>query len=365
MTVEVHNKYFKVLLVMSMIFAGLSVMYYFSGLFFIFLVSYLIAYLFEPAVKMLEKQKVKRGFSVVLIWLLILIGLFIVVIPMLFSLKSEISDLQPKISQYSDNVTKTVENLRNKMNKKVDDEGDDLVVKLLGMLDYFDITESNIVDYVIRNFNKMMSRIGSVVKNNIPGIISGFAWIFTVPVIAFYFMLDFKQITTSLREIKYPGSKNLRKILTEIEKEISNFFRGQLLICTIIGILMGFGFFLIGVDFPHLLGLIAGISNLVPYVGVIVSTGIALIFSVLKFGIGLELLFVVIKIGILVVIVQSLEGMFLSPRILSETLDLSPILVMFFLFAGGTFGGILGMFLAIPVLLIIRVLIKNIRLRFV
>lgn len=327
---------------------------FYKSLLLVFLISYFFAYMFEPLIRKLEKKKVSRTISVVIIWALMVLVLVLIVLPLILSLLQEVGTLQEKIGTYSQNFKDTIDKISNSKQ----------TVIVYDFLQKINVSQGDIVNFIMDKFKDFIQYSGSMISNNISKFISSFMWVFTLPVITFYFMLDFKKIVSVLMDWELPGKGKAMKIVIQIEKEISKFFRGQLVICIILGFLMGIGFFIIGVDFPLLLGVLAGISNLVPYLGVIVSTVIAILFSILKLGFTMELLIAIIKIIILVMIVQAVDGFLLSPKILSSTLDLSPVFVILFLIAGGMYGGIIGMFLSIPFLIVVKVLFKNVKIKF-
>ncbi|MCK9224913.1 MAG: AI-2E family transporter [Candidatus Muirbacterium halophilum] len=361
-TIDLKSKNFKVFfyIIAFVLFSFLFYMY--SSLIFLFMLAYFISYMFEPVIKFLEKKKLSRPYSVTFVWVIITGLTLLVIFPIMFSLLHEISVLPPKLSEYSSRLTSTIDNIRKNLSGDLSSgPGGIISQKILLFLDYFNLSEQKIVSFFVDNFNNFVKYSGGFIGKNITKFISSFVWIFTVPVIAFYFMMDFKDINLNFNN--FISRKDYRALIMEIQKEISRFFRGQLIICLIIGTLMGLGFLMIGVDFPHLLGVIAGFANLIPYFGVFASTALAVVFSILKFGFTVELLFILLKIIILVVIVQFIDGFVLSPRILSTTLELSPVYIMFFLFAGGQYGGIPGMFLAIPALIVVKVVLKYMEIK--
>ncbi|MFA7578211.1 MAG: AI-2E family transporter [Candidatus Muiribacteriota bacterium] len=360
LNIEINGKYKKIAFTIGILFIFFIAFYYLSEIFIMFGISYIIAYMFEPLIKYLQKKGFKRGLSVILIWIILVAMMFLFVFPVILSIVSEISILVPKIAEYSQDFGAHFEKIKQNYQKNRDSI---FVSRVFEFLGFMEISEKNIIDFGIEQGRKFLTLSGNAIKNNINNLISSFVWIFTIPVITFYTMLDFKEIAETIKAVEFPSKRKVRKIFIEIEREISKFFRGQLLICVIVGILMGFGFFFIGIDFPHLLGVIAGFANIIPYLGVLISTSVAIFFAVLKFGFTMELVFILIQLGIIVILVQSLDGFLLSPKILGETLNVSPVFVMLFLMAGGMVSGILGMFFAVPVLLVLRVLYNNISIK--
>jgi predicted PurR-regulated permease PerM len=124
------------------------------------------------------------------------------------------------------------------------------------------------------------------------------------------------------------------------------FFRGQIIIALIQGVLFSIGFALVGLPYSIVIGLTLGLLNIVPYLGNIVGLSVALPLSYFGAGGGLTQ---VILVLIVFTIVQSIEGYILTPKIMGNRTGLHPALIIFSVFFWGVaLGGILGMMLAIP-----------------
>jgi predicted PurR-regulated permease PerM len=130
---------------------------------------------------------------------------------------------------------------------------------------------------------------------------------------------------------------------------VGGFIRGQALIALIVGVVTGIAMAVIGVPFAGMIGVIAGVTNIIPYVGPIVGGFVAAVVALFVdpwLAVWAILAFVAI---------QQLESMFLSPRIMSDQVGIHPVLVIVVLLAGASLGGLLGMLLAVPVAGVIRV----------
>ncbi|MFH1498000.1 MAG: AI-2E family transporter [Verrucomicrobiota bacterium] len=135
-------------------------------------------------------------------------------------------------------------------------------------------------------------------------------------------------------------------LATEFVNIVVSFFRGQLLIGLIMGVLLAIGFTAVGLKFGLLIGLVLGVLNIVPYLGTIIGLCIALPLAFLQPGGGWE---TVIWVSAVFVIVQNIEGWFLTPKIMGERTGLHPVMVIVSIFFwGAALNGILGMILAIP-----------------
>jgi predicted PurR-regulated permease PerM len=186
------------------------------------------------------------------------------------------------------------------------------------------------------------------------GLLVGFAM---VPVFLFYFLLEKRGIEshwTSYLPIQESKIKNeVVFILTAINDYLILFFRGQVLVALCDGVLLTVGFLIIGIDFAFLLGITAGLLSIVPFLGVAISIVPALALAAIQHGDWAHPLMVV---GLFTV-VQMLEGLVISPRIMGDKVGLHPLTIIIAVMVGtALLGGITGGILAIPLTAALRVL---------
>lgn len=111
---------------------------------------------------------------------------------------------------------------------------------------------------------------------------------------------------------------------------------------------------IIGVKYSILLGFMIGLFNLIPYFGAIVAVTVAIIITLFTGGVGQALLMAVI-----VIILQQIDANIINPKIIGNSLSISPLLVIFAVTVGGAYFGVLGMFIAVPVATVIKLLIEE------
>ena len=182
---------------------------------------------------------------------------------------------------------------------------------------------------------------------NIFGFLTSLA---IIPIYLFFFLLSSGDPTRNLGEqltFLKPGLRNdIVFLLREFVSIVVSFFRGQLVIGLIMGVMLALGFSLIGLKFGLFIGLMLGVLNIVPYLGTIIGLSIALPLAFLQPGGGLELVGLVLLVFC---IVQAIEGWYLTPKIMGDRTGLHPLTIIVAIFFWGTaLGGILGMILAIP-----------------
>jgi len=170
------------------------------------------------------------------------------------------------------------------------------------------------------------------------------------PVYLFFFLLSRAEPTAKLGGqltfLKPDMRDDIVFLVNEFVAIIVSFFRGQMLIGLIMGVLFAIGFWIFGLQFGVLLGLVIGFLNIIPYVGTISGVLITVPIAFFQPGGGPLL---VLEIMIVYVAVQCIEGWFLTPKIMGDRTGLHPAVIIFAIFFWGTaIGGIMGMLLAIP-----------------
>ena len=171
-----------------------------------------------------------------------------------------------------------------------------------------------------------------------------------IPIYLFFFLLSRAESPSRIEgQLSFVGPQ-LRQDLVFLGGEfvaiVVSFFRGQLLIGLIMGALLALGFSIIGLKFGLFLGLTLGILNIVPYLGTIIGLIVAVPLALFQPGGGWQLVGLVLFVK---VVVQAIEGWFLTPKIMGARTGLHPVVIIFALFFWGVaLDGLLGMVLAIP-----------------
>lgn len=178
-----------------------------------------------------------------------------------------------------------------------------------------------------------------------------------VPVVCFYLLRDWDLIMTRLRNL-LPRRREARVVglLGECHEVIGAFLRGQLLVMLALAVIYAAGLSLLGLELGLLIGLIAGLASIVPYMGFIVGIGAAAVAALFQFGLDLYALFGVAAVFTLG---QLLEGMLLTPWLVGDRIGLHPVAVIFAVLAGGQLFGLTGVLLALPVAAVIMVLLRH------
>jgi predicted PurR-regulated permease PerM len=195
----------------------------------------------------------------------------------------------------------------------------------------------------------------------------GLAIVFIIgPILAFYFLVDAPKIRRGIRALIPANRRGEAEVLFQrIGKAIGGFFRGQLLVSLFVGVASAAALFIVGLPFWAVVGLVAGITNLIPLIGPFIGGIVAVViaFTTAQSGGGLLNLDpglpLALGSAVALLIVQQIDNHIMSPNIVARTVQLHPVTVMLGLLAGGTLLGLWGMLLAVPVLATTKILLLH------
>ena len=206
--------------------------------------------------------------------------------------------------------------------------------------------------YIMINFGAMTS--------NIMSIGSSIASFFVAIIISIYILKDSEYFIRLWKKLYYlifresrVGNK-IEEIFRLVHDVFSKFIRGQLLEAFFVGALSAIALSLVGIDYAIVIGLIAGICNMIPYVGPLVGTLLAAIMGLLS-GRPIKVIYAIIAM----LVVQQIDNNLLAPKIVGNSVGLHAVFTMMAIIIGGNVGGLLGMLLAVPVAASIRVLFNK------
>lgn len=301
--------------------------------------GFVIAYLFNPLVNRFQKWfKGHRGIAVFVTLLLVILILTVIVSAVVFSVTDQL-----RVANFND-MSVILQSFVDSLNA--------FYQKLLMQLNSLNIESDQITEYVQNASQQIVSAITGFLNgilsgvNNASGIITN--TIFSL-IIGIYFMLDGKVVTGMLSRVtracfREKTNDKIREVLGDMDQAFSGYIKGQGMDVLVMMFLIGLSLSIIGVKFSILIGFFAGLFNLIPYCGPIVAYGLTVIVCLVN---G-EIKKMIIAIIVLVVI-QTLDGNVIGPKLLSESINIHPLLVIIALIIAGSIGGFLGMLLAVPI----------------
>ncbi|MEW6621720.1 MAG: AI-2E family transporter [Bacillota bacterium] len=298
-----------------------------------FFLAIVLAYLLNPFVSSLEKKEIPRSISILLVYLTMftLFGLVIIyAFPVIYS---EVNLFIETIPHY----TQEVQGLIKQFNERYERV-------------YIPESLRQVINETINSIELGLIAYLDSIAERLLGWFSGLITIFITPILAFYMLKDNKNICSRIMNI-FPCAwqKEIVYLWKETDRILMKFVRGHLLVACIVGILTAIGLTLIGLKFAIILGIIAGIFDLIPYFGPIIGVLPALIVAFIDTEVK------VIQVILIMVLIQQLESNLISPKILGESVGLHPLTVIFVVLAGGHLFGLLGLVLAVPITAIARI----------
>ena len=214
-----------------------------------------------------------------------------------------------------------------------------------------------------RYFPALSEKFWNILQKSIGGFlgITGFLLsLILVPVYLFFFLKESPRIARSWKEYlplrASPLKDEVADVLSQINHYIIAYFRGQLLVCLVDGVLIGSALTLIGLNFAPLIGVMVVVLTMIPYIGIIICWVPAVLIAAFQFGDWTHPLIVTA----IFIIIQNLEGIFYAPRIVGNYVGLHPMTVIVSIFVWGLLiGGLLGPILAVPLTATLKVLLAR------
>ena len=300
-------------------------------------VGIVIAWLFNPMIKWLEKKKVRRSLATTAVFI-VFIGLLVLIV----------GTFIPTLYTQVQDFASTVPNIMNKLQKW-----------FVSFINSFDgiagINVANIKTEVLTKIENLGTSLVSGLPETIIAAVSSFfsgVGIFVVGlIIAFFLLLSFEDMNQLIGFLPKKAKKVTKELLDEIDGALRTFVTGSIIDCLLIFVITSIGLSIVGLKAPLLFGLFCGITNIIPYAGPYIG-GIPAVVVGFSQGITTGILTLIV-IGI----IQFLEGNFLQPVILSKTTKLHPVTIMLGLLVGGHLWGIPGMVISTPIIAAIKAVV--------
>ena len=176
------------------------------------------------------------------------------------------------------------------------------------------------------------------------------------PIVAFYLLVDLPHVRASADSLVPAAAKDqVHLVSRRLNRAIGGFFRGQLIVAFIVGVMSSAGLWAIGLPFWLIVGMLAGLFNIIPLIGPWVGGALGVVVAFAA-GDGLTQ---AIWVVVVMVVAQQIDNHFVSPVVMQRTVHLHPVAVIMALLAGGTLFGFLGLFLAVPAAAIVTILASH------
>lgn len=299
-----------------------------------FLVAWLVAYMLEPLVLQNKRlMHVKRRFLPVIVTLIevllimVLLGVFFV--PSIISEMHQVGEL---VRQYASNGAKVAfipETVHTYLREHID----------------FDLIYSRLTS---EDLQSMFNAATGVISSGFDIVMAVFDW-FLVLLYILFIMLDYERLLIGFRSMVPPRYRSITfSIGNDVKDSMNHYFRGQALVALLVGILFSIGFVIVGIPLAVVLGLFIGVLNMVPYLQLIsipITTLLCLVYSVQS---GVDFWPVWWQCMIVYCVVQCIQDLVLTPRIMGKVMGLNPAIILLSLSVWGSLLGFVGLIIALP-----------------
>lgn len=362
-TIVIYIAFVIILNIGSILKTALSLLMYILNLLKPLLLGIIIAYLLYPITRFIENLLKNNSFyklknnslrrivgivfsylSVIAIVLSLIWGIYLMIGGQI-SKNTTISNIIAEITSYFSSSSFSASSIK----ETIDNLNSPFISSLQPyIIDGFEIVQK----YISANLSRMTSSIVSIG--------SSIATFFIAFIISIYLLKDseyFVGLWKKLYFLVFGNSKAGNKVtyvFSIIHEVFGKFIRGQLLEAFFVGIFSAIALSIAGIDYAFVIGIIAGICNMIPYVGPIVGTILAAIMGLLS-GSPLKILYAIIAM----LIVQQLDNHLLAPKIIGDSVGLHAVFTMMAILIGGNIGGLIGMLIAVPIAASFKVLFNN------
>ncbi|VYT77724.1 AI-2E family transporter [Clostridium tertium] len=300
----------------------------------IILISLIFSYSLKPIRDILsERLKLSKRISsiIIILSIFIIIGVFLYI-------------LIPNILKEVNNISNIIGNI----DRYIDDLYSKLKINDIGFL-------KNIYVSINEKANTFLVDFSENFLTNILEGIENIISLAIVPIVTYYFLVDGNLLFNKLLLI-LPTEKRIvtKKVLTHIDKVLSRYIVSQLFLSLIIGVVTSIALMILGVSFAIPLGIFNGVLNIIPYFGPIIGGIPAVLVALIDSP--KEALFTLL----VVFLIQQIEGNILSPKITGDSTNMHPIMIIILLLIGEKIGGFIGMIIAVPIGVIIKVIYEDI-----
>lgn len=350
----INNKFYRIctaiILLLLIVYLGEKVNFIFSpltSLIHIIIIPLLIAgffyYLLRPLVDYMERHKIKRALSVLIIYVviaLILAGFSVLVWP----------SLREQLMNFVENAPALVTSLSDQLNA---------------------LERSNVVSRYLPDDSNLFSRLSDVLSQGITQVTNYVSGLFSVvsnlviilatfPIMLYYMLKEGSKFGTNLTLLlpRY-YRKDGEETVHEIDEALSNYIVGRVIVNVALGILMYIGFLILGLPYALLLTVVSIILNFIPYVGALLA---AIPVVIVAF---IESPSMAIWSLVIIVIAQQIQDNLISPYVYGKQLDIHPLTTVILLLVGADLGNILGMIIVIPLYMILKIIVRKIHYRIV
>ena len=330
-------------------------------------VAAILAFLLEPVVKFSMRLRLSRLASIVIVYVAFacfFLGLIIYIAPPVYRQSIALAQNFPSYMTKTEALATSTLNQLQKLaefdpfdaKQEPHSAGDQMTVIVRDA-----IKEAGA--WIQQKFPDLAVEAGRFVQRSLGGFLGVFGFLLSmilVPIFLFFFLRDSSSIADNwsryLPMRASPLKSEIVSLVGEINSYLISFFRGQLIVSLIDGVMIAVALLFLGLDFAILIGIMVGVLGLIPYLGMMICYIPAVIIAAAQFGDLMHPLLVTL----IFILANNIDGIFIAPKIVGESVGLHPLTVIFSVLAWSLIlGGLLGAILAVPLTATLKVLLKR------
>jgi len=317
------------------LFALFAILYIAQGIIIPIVFAFIISIVLHPVVNFFVSGKINRVIAIILTLFLT----FIVIASLgalLFSEASQFSESWPTLVEKSTGI----------LNQSIN-----------GIAIYFNINPQDIHDWITKNQNELINTSSAAIGQTLMTVGSGVVILILLPVYTFLILLYQPLLRSFIRKLfNTKNQVQVSEIVTQTKKLIQHYIRGLLFEAIIVATLYSIGLLIIGIEYAILLGFIAALLNIIPYIGGIIALLLISIITIATKDSASYLLLV----ATLAIIIHLLDNSFIIPKIVASKVKINALFSIIAVIAGDALWGIPGMFLSIPLLAIVKLIFDHV-----
>jgi len=316
-----------------------------------FILALILAYVLDPLVDLLERW-MPRSAAIGMLAIPLAGAIAVLALVVMPSVVRQVSQLLANVPGYIAEVEGWLSNLRAWLiGLQIEGVNDDTVPELR------DVDAQAVVTYLRNRWSELADRgLGAVlgIGRGIGAVLGLAGYLVLLPILTYYLLRDWDRLRSRLADLIPPSRReSVLEFVGNYDRLLNRFLRGQLLLAAVVGLIVGVGFWIVGFPYSLLLGLLAGVLNVVPYLGLVVSISVAILIAIFSGAILTSLGKVAIVFGV----EQVLENI-LGPRIVGESVGLHPVWVILALALFSFFFGFVGLLLAVPAAVLVKLSVE-------
>jgi predicted PurR-regulated permease PerM len=320
-----------------------------------FVLAFILAFILDPVVDVLEARRVPRSAAIVILTLPVLAGLAVALALGLPALAHQLQLLVNQVPDLLERVASWVESLRSGTLgvdlPLIDEQALSQRIR--------DITPTSVMGFLEQQLDQLAAHAWTGVLGlgrGLGAVLMVVSYTVLTPVLTFYLLRDWDGIVARMASyVPRDRVDAWSRFAREYERLLDRYLRGQFLEAALVGVLTWLGLLVLGFPSAGLVGAVAGIFNVVPFLGLPVSLIPAIIIAILSGSFLTSLL----KVAVVFAVVQFLDGNVMGPRIVGESVGLHPVWVILAIAVAGYFFGFVGLLLAIPGAILVKLSLKN------